>query len=275
MGDRTSGTNEWADSNINWCYGCSHNCHYCYAKFMAKRFKRIKNLDEWKEMRLNQKAIDKGYAKRSGRVMMPTSHDITPEILDPSIKILRKVLAAGNQVLITTKPHFDCIVRICNELLEYKEQIQFRFTIGSYTTRHFEIWEPNAPTFRERLDSLKYAYKKGFKTSVSAEPLLTNQPMQLITTLREYITESLWFGLMNHVRKLPQNIKHAEHYNKKIEWIRDNVLLWVKDIEQYKERHKDHKYGRMIRYKDSIRQILEVNCKGRQEAKQTGLEAFL
>jgi len=42
---------------------------------MSIRFKR-KTEYTWAIMEPNQKAIDKGYAKRKGRVMFPTSHDI-------------------------------------------------------------------------------------------------------------------------------------------------------------------------------------------------------
>lgn len=75
----TSGTKEWGDTNVNWFYGCPNNCLYCYAKWMAYRFKRLLDPEEWSEMRPNQRAIDKGYAKRQGRIMVPTSHDIVPE----------------------------------------------------------------------------------------------------------------------------------------------------------------------------------------------------
>jgi len=99
MGNKTSGTAEWASSNVNCYYGCSNNCRYCYARNMAFRFKRIERYEDWETMKPNQKAIDKGYRKRKGRVMFPTSHDITKESLDTCIVVLKKLLKTGNEVL--------------------------------------------------------------------------------------------------------------------------------------------------------------------------------
>lgn len=36
----TSGTKEWADTNVNIYSGCKHDCKYCYSKRMAIRFGR-------------------------------------------------------------------------------------------------------------------------------------------------------------------------------------------------------------------------------------------
>src|SRR6056297_231416 len=72
-----TGTKEWADSNVNIAYGCSHDCKYCYAKKMAIRFKR-ETERSWKTMRINTKKVNKGYGKRKGRIMFPSSHDVTP-----------------------------------------------------------------------------------------------------------------------------------------------------------------------------------------------------
>ena len=73
----TKGTKEWASSNVNICKGCFNDCVYCYAKRMGIRFKR-NTLENWKFMVINEKAVSKGYGKRKGRIMFPTSHDITP-----------------------------------------------------------------------------------------------------------------------------------------------------------------------------------------------------
>ena len=45
---RVFGTKEWANKNVNCLSGCSHDCHYCYAKAGAIRFKR-KTPTNWKE----------------------------------------------------------------------------------------------------------------------------------------------------------------------------------------------------------------------------------
>jgi len=66
---------------------------------MAIRFNR-KTEETWKIMFPNQKNIDKNYRKRKGRVMFPTSHDITEESLDNCLIVLEKLLKSGNNVFI-------------------------------------------------------------------------------------------------------------------------------------------------------------------------------
>ena len=76
-----SGTKEWAVHNFNIAQGCSHNCRYCYARANAIRFGRIKKPDEWTAEQINEKNRHKKWRKRDGRIMFPTTHDITPNLL--------------------------------------------------------------------------------------------------------------------------------------------------------------------------------------------------
>ncbi len=209
----TLGTKEWADSNVNCYFGCSNDCRYCYAKKMAIRFKR-KTEENWKLMKPNQKAIEKGYLKRKGRIMFPTSHDITMESLDGCLKVLKKLLDAGNELLITTKPNLSCIKIICDDFLKKKHLIQFRFTITSLDNELLSFWEPNAPIFEERFDSLKHAYNMDYKTSISIEPFLDENPFLLVDKLIAFVTESIWIGKMNYINTNGINPNDFEHYEK-------------------------------------------------------------
>ncbi len=93
----TLGTKEWADSNVNCYLRCSNDCRYCYAKKMAIRFKNKSN-KSWKIMTPNQKNIIKGYKKRRGRIMFPTSHDITIESLDNCFIVLEKLVNTSSML---------------------------------------------------------------------------------------------------------------------------------------------------------------------------------
>ena len=164
--------------------------------------------------------VNKKHKKYDGRVMFPSSHDITPNNLDACMTVLEKLLAAGNDVLVVSKPHLDCIRAICNAFGHYSDQfrvasyqdesevihyyrlfrIVFRFTIGAVDDRILKFWEPNAPSYEERKAALKYAFDAGFQTSVSAEPMLDSQNIDLLVSdLMPYITDSFWIGEMNHI----------------------------------------------------------------------------
>ena len=104
------GAREWSAHSVNCCTGCSHDCLYCYARAMAVRFRRVKE-EDWKTEVVRQISVDKKYRKLNGRVMFPTSHDITPGNIDACLVVLKKLLAAGNDVLLVSKPHLECIRR--------------------------------------------------------------------------------------------------------------------------------------------------------------------
>ena len=93
------GTKEWASSNVNIQTGCEHDCRYCYAKTMAIRFKRA-TATSWKNPSLRQHAIAKGFTRRTGRIMFPTTHDITEQNINECLAVLDRMLKAGNEVLI-------------------------------------------------------------------------------------------------------------------------------------------------------------------------------
>jgi len=196
-----AGTREWADSNVNIQTGCEHNCKYCYAKCMALRFGRT-TIAGWASPKPNQRVINKGFKKRRGRIMFPSSHDITPENLYECSVVLLNMLDAGNEVLIVSKPHIECVTNLSSILKEYKRQIVFRFTIGSAQNEVLEFWEPNAPCFEERLDCLAYAYEQGYQTSVSCEPMLDDNISAVVHAVSPHTTGSIWIGKANRLRQI-------------------------------------------------------------------------
>ena len=116
-----------ASKTINILTGCSHDCRYCYGK-----------KDHWRDLRstwatpvLRVKAVAKK-CKFFGVVMFPSTHDILPEFLGPCVTKIGKLLDAGNQIIIVSKPHLECIERLCSEF--QPDNILFRFSIGASTT---------------------------------------------------------------------------------------------------------------------------------------------
>jgi len=240
----TLGTKEWADSNVNCYFGCSNNCRYCYAKKMAIRFNK-KTENTWKVMVPNIKNIKKEYRKRNGRIMFPTSHDITNESLSNCLIVLKKLINSGNEILITTKPRSKCIKEICKNLQENKELLQFRFTITSKSNNLLKFWEPGAPSFEERFVSLKFAFHQGFKTSISIEPFLDNDPFELVDILMPYTTESIWIGKMNYISKKYFENHELDYYKSIIKLNKKENL--IKIIEKAKRYDSS-----FLRIKDSI-----------------------
>jgi len=217
---------------------------------MAIRFGR-KTEENWKEMVLNKKAVLRNYKKRKGRIMFPTSHDITMESCTHSIIVLKKLLKAGNEVLITTKPNLICTAELLKQLEEFKDQIQFRFTITSVNDDLLTFWEPGASNFQERLQSLMFAKARGFKTSVSIESFLDENPVSLILRIFPDITESIWLGKMNYIQAKDLTDKEKKYYDYQREissW--SNINKIVDTLKLFPENIKSK-----IRIKDSIQNM--------------------
>ncbi len=217
---------------------------------MAIRFGR-KTEENWKEMELNINAITKGYRKRKGRIMFPTSHDITDDSLYYCIIVLTKLLKAKNEVLVTSKPNAWCIFNVINQTEEFKDQIQFRFTITSIDNELLKFWEPNAPNLEERLMALKLAYNRGFKTSISIEPFLDKDPIPLILKVAPFVNETIWIGKMNYIKanKFLPGEKEYYDFQRKI-CSRSNIEKIIFDLKKLPEDIKNK-----IRLKDSIRNM--------------------
>jgi DNA repair photolyase len=245
------GTKEWADYNINIGKGCSHGCLYCYASDMALRFGRIKDREEWLNEVIVYKNVTKGYRLRKGVIMMPTAHDVTGNYLPHVVSVLKKILAAGNQVLIVSKPHYDCIKEICRELSEYKAQIVFRFTIGTLDPVVSRFWEPGAPLPEGRLESLAYARSQGFETSVSMEPMLggTDDAIRTFHGVEGHVSDKIWVGKMSLPRR-------------RVDISRPDLLKAVEEIELLQSDEEIKRlYGHLnshpkIAWKDSIKKVM-------------------
>ena len=163
---RITGTREWAETNINCVLGCPHCCRYCYARANAVRFGQITRHDRWGR---GYHRLSTGFRNRQreglrwphygGRVMFPSSHDITPHFLVECLEVIDGLLDAGNRLLIVSKPHFQCIDALCHryERRLQRSAITLRFSITARDDRILRYWEPGAPPYAERLACLKMA----------------------------------------------------------------------------------------------------------------------
>jgi len=183
--------------------------------------------------------------------MFPSSHDIfdLPQIEEACFTVLARLLESKNNVLIATKPRINVIRDIDRLFSKYKEYLQFRFTITSIQDNLLKFWEPNAPNFQERLESLIFAFDKGYKTSVSIEPFLDYDPAKLVELIAPFTTESIWLGKMNYIPR--RNLSNVEQQY--FDDIRKNY-----EIEHLWEVYTQLKDLPLIKFKDSVRTKLGI-----------------
>lgn len=179
---------------------CPNKCRYCYMTTIRQHFFNVEPTQDIEDMQITAKAIAKNWRKAKENdkkmFMTPSSHDIVPYILQDYIISLRKILEAGHDLLIVSKPRMDCIIPIANAFEAYKNRIIFRLTITSTDERILQFWEKNAPSLRERMDVLRTLYSRGFITSVSAEPYLSH-PGDIAQLVAPFVNETIWLGVMS------------------------------------------------------------------------------
>jgi DNA repair photolyase len=245
------GTSEWSVKTVNCCTGCSHDCQYCYAKGLAIRRKQI-TANQWPLEQIRQHDVKKRHKKYDGQVMFPSTHDITPTNLDACMMVLKKLLDVGNKVLVVSKPHLECIEKICDVFKRNRNQILFRFTIGACDDTILSYWEPYAPAYNERRNCLAYAYTTGFKTSVSVEPMLDSANIDLlINDLMPFVSDSIWIGIMNHTGRFGKNANPA--LQQAIQTIRKGQTNGI-----IKAIYQGHKNNPMIKWKAEIKKIVGI-----------------
>ena len=158
-----------------------------------------------------------------------------------------------------SKPHLECIKRICDEFsdedeskfYDYKDKIVFRFTIGSLNDDVLKFWEPGAPGYEERKESLKYAFDKGFQTSVSCEPILDEDIFLMVRKLLPYITDTIWLGKMNFIKPRVDTSEWEpddwDYLSKVQNVIEDKFILEL--YEEFKDNPK-------VKWKESVKKVI-------------------
>lgn len=251
---KRTGTREWSEHSRNIFKGCSNGCLYCYARYNAEdRFKSMEKGTFNKPDNRVTREYHKKPKKVDGRIMFPTTHDITEANAMSCIIYLQELLKVGNDLLIVTKPRASVIAALLDALRDYKEQVLFRFTITSLLNDYLKFWEPNAPLFAERLFCLKRAHKEGYRTSVSIEPMLDYYAEHIAFLCLPRVTDSVWIGCMNRIDERVDVTGFSETDKGK--------LKVVKDVSDH-----PHIYGlydklegmKGIMWKDSIRKMLNL-----------------
>ena len=265
MAKSKTGTREWAQQTVNINQrGCENNCRYCYARASAVRFKQC-TADDWATPVIKTDAVTKRYRKRRGVTMFPSTHDITPQNLEECTNVLYQLLSADNDVLIVTKPVWKCIQEICNTLDHYREQIVFRFTIGSLNDSVLRFWEPGAPGFPERVACLTHAYQRGFKTSVSSEPYLDDRMPELYEAVRPLVTECIWIGIL---REFTRRVDISGMSDSEMKTFVD-PLKEAQSDEAVLNLHDRLNNKPLVRWKDSIREIVARSAATRTNGRKT------
>lgn len=255
------GTAEWAVATVDCGIGCPHGCRYCYARSKLVDRLRLASPAAWATFRVDEEAVRRQYPLYHGQVMFPAHHDIVPDNLAACCAVLVNLLAAGNRVLVVSKPHLRCIEALCRELRRFRRQLLFRFTITARDDRILAFWEPQAPTYAERRASLALASQQGFATSVSVEPMLDGGDVAaMVHDLLPVVSHSIWIGKMNRIgERVASDSPEMAREIARIEVEQDDAHIW--------EIYRQLRDLPVVRWKESIKTVI-----GLASAAEPGLD---
>jgi DNA repair photolyase len=263
MTKRLTGTREWADITLNFQRGCEYGCAYCYAHARAARFKQVPEGGWTKPVPTYPKAAMRKVIGSAVplRVMMPSTHDITMDNVRAIAFAARDVLTAlcRHTVLLVSKPRFRAIATLTGDNVVYanRDSIMFRFTLGSLDDKVLKLMEPGAPGVAERLACIGLAVQRGFRVTVSAEPLLCLthcDAFRLILVCTLLGAEKVWVGPMNHAAaRLTANGATPEQKAHAAE-LRVNESPWWRVLREQVE--FEPKLKRVVLWKDAALKLI-------------------
>lgn len=212
---------EYGDYTLNHVQGCSHGCLYpCYAYIMAKRFGKVKNMQEWMQPKLVINAIPlleqeiPKYKDKIKSVQLCFTTDPFmygyKEISKKSIEIITLLNSYGIPCTALTKGLLPMELDTTSKINSYG------ITLISLNESFRKIIEPNAAPYTERVDRLKYLHNKGYKTWVSIEPYPTpniiNQDFDYILKQISFV-DKIIFGRLNYNKKVNEYKEYQNFYN--------------------------------------------------------------
>lgn len=215
---------EYADFCLNHVEGCSHGCKYpCYAYMMKKRCGIIKTYEEWCQPKIVRNALElldkeiPRYKNKIEYVHLCFSTDPfmynQEKVKELSLKIIDRLNTNNIRCTVLTKGIFPHELSNRNG---FGKNNEYGITLVSLDEEFRKKFEPNSAKFQDRINSLKFLHRKGFKTWVSIEPYPTpNLIKQDLIEILETVSfvDKIIFGRLNYNVKSSEFKYTKEFYN--------------------------------------------------------------
>ena len=161
------------DYVINPYIGCEHGCVYCYARFIKRFTGHRERWGEFVDVKINAATLLACEVKKKpGRVWVSG-------LCDPYQPLERKYGVTRRCLEILLKHDWPVTIQTKSslvlrdlELFESSANFEVMLTITTADERIRRVFEPNAPTIKERMETLEKLHAAKVKTSLMIAPLL-------------------------------------------------------------------------------------------------------
>lgn len=159
---------------INPYVGCSHNCLYCYARFMRRFTNHTEPWGTFVDVRVNVAAVLQRQLKsakyKEGPIYVGTVTDPYQPV-ENKYRLARQILSLlkdyGAPVSLLTKS--DLVLRDVDLLRQFRE-VDVNFTITTLDERWKRLTEPGSPTVSRRLAAARRLTAAGIPVNVMVGP---------------------------------------------------------------------------------------------------------
>ncbi len=187
---------------LNPYVGCSHNCCYCYARFMRRFTKHSEPWGGFVDAKINAPEVLARQLERApvnGPVLLGSVCDAYQPI-EKHYKITRRCI----KELVVHKISFSVLTKSCLVLrdLDILSQSGNVVTVGiSMSTLDDSIrqkFEPGASSVQDRLNTLKELHANGIRTYVFIGPILPliTDPKAIVEAVGPFVDE-VWGEALN------------------------------------------------------------------------------
>jgi DNA repair photolyase len=186
------------DYTINPYVGCEHGCAYCYARFMKRFTGHQERWGEFVDVKVNAPSLLQREIKRKGAGRVWISGICDPyQPLEKRYELTRRcleiLLMHHRSVTVQTKS--PLLLRDI-ELFKKFSDLEVTMSIATADEDIRQIFEPKAPSIRERVEALEKLHSKGIRTSAMIAPMLPRAE-GLVNELRGKI-DSVLIDRMNY-----------------------------------------------------------------------------
>lgn len=191
-----------ADYCINPYIGCSHRCKYCYASFMKKYTGHTEQWGSFVDAKMNAPEMLRRQLKKAvkGNIIISSVTDPYQPIEGKyklTKRCLEELLPYQFPVDILTKSPF--VLRDMDILKKFKK-LEVGITVTTDDERIRKVFEPKAPPFEARINTLKRLHESGIRTYAFIGPLLPMNPEVLCERIMRYV-DYVFIDRMNYISK--------------------------------------------------------------------------
>jgi len=163
-----------SDYTINPYVGCQHSCAYCYARFMKRFSGHTEPWGEFVDVKINAPDLLRNEIgkKPPGRVWISGVCDPYQPIekkYELTRKCLETLVGCGWPITVQTK---SPLVLRDIDLLTRNTNIEVGLSIATADDEMRKLFEPNAPSIKERVKALGELHQAGIRTYAMIAPVL-------------------------------------------------------------------------------------------------------